>query len=350
MPDDLETPVSGPVSCDFILLFDKGSGSKNVSYFMVDPCNSGRIFPKMNTIRMNVVKDLSSYKTAVKDNMLYIMGGKDWNTGSHIAAMWRFDPVTNQWIQLSPMITARCRFTAEVIGDFIYIIGGETSSGRITDSMERYDTTTDTWYECPDLPRPRADHASCVLGDRLYVSGGISNLKHQSSDVFWIYEPRSEEWTDTPDDFHMPRDLEKHSMVPVGASQIYVLKGRGFDKSSCMEKDEETMFIYNEHTTDTTPRCPLWDTNLPVVSKPCSNGAAFLLGDVIWTIGGRSHQKDEQVKVVQCFDTKRRRWRDAFSLPDGNYMNVDVCKLRISSNNKDFSLMDRFIYKRWIMW
>ena len=81
------------------------------------------MFPKMNTISMNLVKDLSDYKTAVKDNMLYIMGGKDWNTGSHIAAMWRFDPLTSQWTQLSPMTTARSRFTAEVIGDFIYVAG-----------------------------------------------------------------------------------------------------------------------------------------------------------------------------------------------------------------------------------
>ncbi|KAK7483547.1 hypothetical protein BaRGS_00025221, partial [Batillaria attramentaria] len=180
----MEVPEPGREMYEFLLLFDRATGSPKVHYFMVDPWAPSRLFPKMNTINFNRVKDLIGYRPVVLNNCLFLIGGKDWNNGTYMAGVWKYDPRLNQWRAARPLNIARCRFSVEALDGFIYVLGGETQSSQVTDSVERYDPLADEWTQVAPLPRPRADHASCTLGGRVYVSGGISNLKHQCSNVF----------------------------------------------------------------------------------------------------------------------------------------------------------------------
>ncbi|KAL8583538.1 hypothetical protein ACOMHN_054854 [Nucella lapillus] len=202
----LAAPSAGLEMFEFLLVFDRAAGSPKVHYFMVDPWVPSRLYPKMNTINFNKIKDLVGYRAVVLSNCLYLIGGKDWNHGNFMAGVWKFDPRLNQWTEARPLKLARCRFTAEALDGFIYVMdvhtvsagewrlllprvvsaaGGETKSQQVTDSVERYDPLSDRWAPVAPLPRARADHATCTLNGRIYVSGGISNLKHQCSNVFW---------------------------------------------------------------------------------------------------------------------------------------------------------------------
>ena len=69
------------------------------------------------------MKDLVGYRPVVLCNCLYLIGGKDWNHGSFIAGVWRFDPRVNQWREVKPLKTARCRFTVEALDGYIYVMG-----------------------------------------------------------------------------------------------------------------------------------------------------------------------------------------------------------------------------------
>ncbi|KAH3850691.1 hypothetical protein DPMN_093117 [Dreissena polymorpha] len=170
---------------EFILLFNKSVGSERVFYFMVDPRTRDRMFPKMNTTVFHKLRNLVGYKVVVLDEQLYLLGGKDWVSGTILGNTWRYNPDSGRWIACAQMQEPRCRFTADVLDGKIYVTGGEVGKGKVTDGVEFYDPDTDTWTPIKPLPRPRADHASCACGKRLYVSGGISNIKHQCSNVFW---------------------------------------------------------------------------------------------------------------------------------------------------------------------
>ncbi|GFS17090.1 kelch-like protein 9 [Elysia marginata] len=188
IPGNKQTPPAPPTGqqmFEFLLLFDKSSGSPKVNYFMVDPFAPSRIFPKMNTIAIHKIKNISGYQPVVLNNCLYLIGGKDWNNGTYMSGVWKFDPRLNSWSIGRPMTHARCRFTTEVLNGYLYAMGGETQGCKVTDSVERYDPLADRWIQVCPLPKPRADHASCVQGGKIFVSGGISNLKHQCSNVFW---------------------------------------------------------------------------------------------------------------------------------------------------------------------
>nr|KAG5696971.1 hypothetical protein BaRGS_008433 [Batillaria attramentaria] len=76
----------------------------------------------------------------------------------------------------------------------------------------------------------------------------------------------------------------------------------------------------------------------------------FAGGRNIWVIGGMSYTKGISTKMVCYYDIKRRRWRDAFPLPEGSFANLDCCLLQIPADNKDYCFMDRYLYDRWILW
>ena len=69
------------------------------------------------------MKDLVGYRPVVLSNVLYLIGGRDWNHGNLMAGVWRYDPRVNQWSEARPLSTARCRFTAEAVDGFIYVMG-----------------------------------------------------------------------------------------------------------------------------------------------------------------------------------------------------------------------------------
>ncbi|XP_076442919.1 kelch-like protein 21 [Babylonia areolata] len=348
----LAAPSAGLEMFEFLFVFDRATGSPKVHYFMIDPMVPSRLFPKMNTINFKKIKDLVGYRPVVLSNCLYLIGGKDWNHGNFMAGVWKFDPRLNQWSEAKPLKLARCRFAVEALDGFIYVMGGETKNQQVTDSVERYDPLADRWTEVAPLPRARADHASCTLSGRIYVSGGISNLKHQCSNVFWSYDPIDDVWSEAVDGMMMPYEREKHNMIGVGTSKIFVLAGRGFDQETFSEKDESEVAHFNigGHPGNLPGLKPLWDLDHPSMIHPHSNGAAVLLGRNIWVIGGLSYTKGTSIRVVTYYDIKRRRWRDAFPLPEGSFTNVDCALLSIPASNRDFCSMDRFLYDRWILW
>ncbi len=82
---------------DFILLFNKTTGSDRICYFMIDPRTKDRIFPKMNSTIFPKLRNLVGYRPLVPNGMLYIIGGKDWNTGELSSATWLSQDGTATW-------------------------------------------------------------------------------------------------------------------------------------------------------------------------------------------------------------------------------------------------------------
>lgn len=113
----------GMKSFEFVFMFNKSTGSPKVFYLMVDPIGKCRLFPKTNTVLFPKLKNLVNFRAVVLDDCLYIIGGKDWETGEHIDKTWRYDPANSRWSQRASLINARCRHTATVLNGCIYITG-----------------------------------------------------------------------------------------------------------------------------------------------------------------------------------------------------------------------------------
>ena len=123
---DQRLPVTRPEAAaynEYVLMFNRSTGNPRVHYLMIDPHRKGRLLPKVNFVTMTKVKDLSSFRAVVLDNFLYIIGGRNLESGVCVGLCYRFDPRNNQWIRIAPLLRARCRFTATAMDGFIYVVG-----------------------------------------------------------------------------------------------------------------------------------------------------------------------------------------------------------------------------------
>jgi N-acetylneuraminic acid mutarotase len=86
-----------------------------------------------------------------------------------------YDPATNQWTPKTPLGQARRGVATAVLGNKLYVMGGERSR-EILDITIVYDPVTNLWTRRASLPSPRAGMAGTTVlrsgKPRIEVVGG----------------------------------------------------------------------------------------------------------------------------------------------------------------------------------
>jgi uncharacterized protein (TIGR03437 family) len=172
---------------------------------------------------------------------------------------------SNSWGTGAPMPTARETPFTGVIGQKIYVIGGN-AGGSTLNVNEVYDTTTNTWTTAAPIPTPRWDGAGAVVNGILFAIGGGTATSNVSN-VVEAYDPIANTWSTKA---LMPTSLNSiYAIVENGL--IYVIGG--FNGSR-----ESSLLAYN-------PAANTWSTLAPLaVAK--SQPAVGLLGSAIIAAGG----------------------------------------------------------------
>jgi len=120
---------------------------------------------------------------AVVDNgVIYVMGGGLVN-GSRENNVEKYNPATNTWTVLAPLLEGKSEPSSGLLGKTIVAADGYTNSGDNADN-EGYNVSTNTWGPLKADPSPR--HASCfrTISGRLYVAGGYdSNVSPNAINV-----------------------------------------------------------------------------------------------------------------------------------------------------------------------
>lgn len=82
------------------------------------------------------------------------------------------------WEEKAPMPTARSQGMAAVVNGKLYVVGGQTGVGippsGILDTVQRYDPASDTWEIMPPLLEARTTSCTAADGNYIYVVGGGS--------------------------------------------------------------------------------------------------------------------------------------------------------------------------------
>ncbi|HEX7928290.1 MAG TPA: kelch repeat-containing protein [bacterium] len=114
---------------------------------------------------------------------------------------------------------ARYDHVAQVVGGFIYVIGGYDGANYI-DRVDRYDPAMNTWSARNQLPIPLAYASAGVLNGRIYVVGGATT-GDVTLNTLYVYTPATDTWVRGPD---MPQALN-HSAATVLNGRLYVIAG-----------------------------------------------------------------------------------------------------------------------------
>lgn len=106
----------------------------------------------------------SGVGVTVLDGFLYAVGGHDapasQETSRQFDSVERYDPKTDQWTMLAPMLNCRDAVGVSWLGDKIYAIGGYDGTKYLND-VECYDPIKNEWQQVKGLNTGRA--GACVI-------------------------------------------------------------------------------------------------------------------------------------------------------------------------------------------
>lgn len=145
---------------------------------------------------------------------LYVLGG--FCKASTMRCVWRYDPITNTWNEISPMCVGRAYCKTGVLNGKLYVVGGVTrDQGGLTplQSAEVFDPHTGVWVEVPSMPFTKAHMLpTAFLADFLKpMATGISSYRGKlyvpQSLYCWpffvdaggeVYDPETNSWVEMP--------------------------------------------------------------------------------------------------------------------------------------------------------
>ncbi|MHB2149288.1 kelch repeat-containing protein [Calditrichota bacterium LG25] len=104
------------------------------------------------------------------NDIFYMFGGYYFGMNEN-SYRWKASPPHSGWENLPALSQARAYGATVVKGDSIFLIGGETASGK-TDLVEIFDVRTQSLSTGPSLPAPRSGLTGVCLNDTIFVIGG----------------------------------------------------------------------------------------------------------------------------------------------------------------------------------
>ncbi|XP_033642029.1 kelch-like protein 13 [Asterias rubens] len=248
------------------------------------------------------------------DGQVFIAGGQyssDSRASDSIGTVHCFDPQTESWRQMHPMLKRRALFTLDTIEKRIYAVGGKNAQGSLA-SVECFKPSLNEWAYTSPLGIPTFGHASTVQDGKLYITGGVVIGKHFTN-TLQCYDPALDIWS-----YRCPMNTKRalHSMCAVG-DKLYVLGGNTRNAKG-KRVDCEIVECYNFETDQ-------WVNVKPMPRAVCLAGAA-VVGHCIYVIGGYNGHHALRHGDIQCYDATKDHWTRIGQLPEP-LMRLSVCTL-----------------------
>jgi N-acetylneuraminic acid mutarotase len=151
---------------------------------------------------------------------IYIIGGDDAN--EKVTSVVRtYDPNTDRWSVSAPLPIPLDHTGAATYDGKIYVVGGFVEGKKPTGSLLIYDPVTDKWQKGKPLPDPRGGLTADFINGTLYAVGGI-NASHTPVATNEAYDPKTDTWTKKAP---MPTARHHHTSAVVDG-RLYAIGGR----------------------------------------------------------------------------------------------------------------------------
>ncbi len=109
------------------------------------------------------------------DGLVYLVGGYSANTvdpSSFEDQTWRYDPASDSWATMAPILSPLGGAASGVINGQLYITGGRDATHPALRSLYIYDIASDTWDTGTDLPLDVNYPGGAAYQDHMWVMGG----------------------------------------------------------------------------------------------------------------------------------------------------------------------------------
>ena len=245
---------------------------------------------------------------------LYAIGGEtpDGVTGN----LTVYDPNTNGWLPLTDKPMPVANIAASFLDGRIYVPGGSTPDGGMSDVLEIYDPATGRWETGPTLPRPLTAYAAVAWNGKLYLFGGWSEKSLRAETL--IFDPSSQTWSEGPP-LPGPRAFAGATVL---MNVFYVVGGQD-GRSNLTD-----VLAYDPRSTETGTRA--WTEKAPL-KQPRAGLAVVGVGAQVFALGGGW---DGSEAYNEQYDTRLDAWSRLGAPVPGEWRNLAAAPL----NNKIYAV------------
>lgn len=203
----------------------------------------------------------------------------------------------------TPMPIPRMMAVSAAVGTKVYVIGGQTSGGVITNMVHEYNVVTDTWAQKADFPHPILQAFACTYNGKVYVVGGCTGQTSVTS--VWEYDPAVDTWT-------------AKSSVPTSRCEISgaLINGKVYITSG-WPYEYTTLEIY-DIATDTWTTGP----DAPQGLLQINSGAEY--NGLFFAIGGKNYTNTIWYNDVMIYSPTSSIWHQGAALPQSVYAGAAV--------------------------
>ncbi|XP_078068767.1 kelch-like protein 32 isoform X5 [Mustelus asterias] len=247
----------------------------------------------------------SHHCVAVMGDFLFVAGGEvEHATGRTCAVRTacRYDPRSNTWTEIAPMKNCREHFVLGALDEYLYAVGGRNELRQVLPTVERYCTKKNKWSFVQSFDRSLSCHAGCMADGLLWISGGVTNTA-QYQNRLMVYDPSQNKWLS-----HSPMLQRRvyHVMAAVNR-KLYVLGGNDLDYNNDRILVRQ-IDCYNIDT-DQWVRC-----HFNLLTGQNESGVAVHNGR-IYLIGGYSIWTNEPLACIQVLDVSTEGKEEVFYGP-----------------------------------
>ncbi|XP_010211555.1 PREDICTED: kelch-like protein 32 [Tinamus guttatus] len=232
----------------------------------------------------------SHHCVAVMGDFLFVAGGEaEQATGRTCAVRTacRYDLRTDAWADIAPMKNCREHFVLGAVGDFLYAAGGRNELRQVLPTVERYCPKKNKWTFVQSFDRSLSCHAGYVVDGLLWISGGVTNTA-QYQNRLMVYDP-------------------KQPPLRGGPPRLYVLGGNDLDYNN----DRVLVRHIDSYNIDTDQwtRC-----SFSMLTGQNESGVAVHNGR-IYLVGGYSIWTNEPLACIQVLDVSKEGKEEVFYGP-----------------------------------
>jgi len=331
-----------------------GGGPQYVERAMID--NDGRLGAFEVAQGVTVQTPRNGHASVIVGNYVYLIGGSS-GTGSDLDSIERAQIDNNgdlgpfEQVAGRQLLAGRTRFSIAVSGTKLFIIGGQRNGSPI-ENVERAELRPDAsigdFEPAGSLAMARAGHVSTVVGDTVYVFGGENSSgpidSVESAKIF--IEPELL-FAVAPMKLSSPR---QNAALTVVGNYVYLFGG--------LDQNANPVFaIERASIIDSTTLDPFIVPSA-TLQTPRTGHASVVLGNKLYVIGGRNTMELDSVEVSEIlpdgslggFSTTTRNLiapraghallvsNNRLYVIGGRRGNTDVASIEVAQINEDGSL------------
>ena len=234
---------------------------------------------------------------AVNSGPIFVIGGSD---GTHVLGnVASYDPLSDTWTphESKPTPVRDAQAASVVLSGKLFVPGGRTANGTVTDVLEIYDSKNHAWSKGRALPAPRSGYGLVVVGGQLYVFGGWDGTAYRAE--VYRYEPENDRWDElTP----MPT-ARAFACVVSFEEGVYVIGG---ENSSGPLYNNEEYTPASEGAANAQP----WRQRTPL-PQPVSKSGCGVVDNKVYLFGGSNNDGNQK-----SYDVRTDIWSPESAPPE----------------------------------